>query len=180
VLTHGADGVRSLTLTGPFLSTPRWIQDAELLVAQLPEPVRRTVAAADSTGRYDTPEYAAAMDSFAVRFLQRRRVPDDPACAAVKGNEAIYRYMWGPSEFRSTGTLRDYDRTARLGELRLPVLLVAGEFDEARPATVYEYQRRIPGARVAIIPGAGHAMVVDDPVATTGAVREFLAGAERR
>jgi proline iminopeptidase len=181
VLTRGANnGVRSLVLTGPFLSTPRWIEDARVLVAQLPDTVRRVIARADSSSRYDTPEYTAAMDSFAVRFGSRRRDVVYPECASVRGNRDIYRYMWGPSEFRATGTLRDYDRSARLGELRLPVLLVGGEFDEARPETVREWQRRIPGARVAIIPGAAHSMVVDDPVATTGAVGAFLREVERR
>ena len=178
-LTHPGSGVRSLVLTGPFLSTPRWIADARLLVAQLPDTMRRVIAAADSAGRYDTPAYAAAMDSFSVRFGSRRRV-SYPECAAVKGNTEIYNYMWGPSEFRATGTLRDYDRSARLGELRLPVLLVAGEFDEARAETVNGYARTIPGARVEIIPRAGHAMVADEPEVTTGAVRRFLADVERR
>jgi len=44
--------------------------------------------------------------------------------------------MWGPTEFRATGTLRGYDVTTRLGEFDRPVLLLAGEFDEARPQTV--------------------------------------------
>jgi proline iminopeptidase len=119
------------------------------------------------------------MDSFSVRFGSRRRV-SYPECAGVQGNREIYRYMWGPSEFRATGTLRDYDRSARLGELRLPVLLLAGQFDEAREETVRGYARQIPGARVAIIPGAAHGSVADEPEATTGAVRGFLRDVERR
>lgn len=177
-LTHPDAGVRSLVLTGPFLSTPRWIADADVLVAGLPPDVRRTIAAADSTGRYDTPAYAAAIDTFDLRHGSRRRVRY-AECAEVRGNDDIYRRMWGPSEFRATGTLRDYDRTARLGELRLPVLLVAGEYDSARPETVRDYARRIPNARAVIVPNAGHAMVVDEPAVTVGAVRGFLREVER-
>ena len=40
-------------------------------------------------------------------------------------------------------------------------------------------QRRIPGARVAIIPGAAHGMMNDEPAATVAAVRAFLHDAER-
>jgi proline iminopeptidase len=82
--------------------------------------------------------------------------------------------MWGPSEFRSTGTLRAYDRTARLGELRLPVLLVGGEYDEARPSTLGDFQRRIPGAELVVVPGAAHRMLVDAPAPTLAAIRDFL------
>ncbi|MDF1505756.1 proline iminopeptidase-family hydrolase [Roseisolibacter sp. H3M3-2] len=181
LLTRGSEGVRSVTLAGPLLSTPAWLADARALVAQLGEPERRAIAEAEASGRYDTRAFAAANDSFSVRF-NRRRAPSpaaDADCAGSSGNDRMYRAMWGPSEFSATGTLRDYDRTARLGELRLPVLLMAGEFDEARPATMEAFRARIPGARVAIIPGAAHGMMNDEPAATAAAVRGFLREAER-
>ena len=181
LLTKGSAGVRSVTLAGPLLSTPRWIEDARALVAQLPEPQRRAIAEAEASGRYDTPAFAAANDSFSVRF-NRRRAPSAAAaaeCEGSAGNERMYRAMWGPSEFSATGTLRDYDRTPRLGELRLPVLLMAGEHDEARPSTMEAFRALIPGARVAIIPGAAHGMMNDEPAATAAAVRAFLRDAER-
>ena len=53
--------------------------------------------------------------------------------------------MWGAGEFTATGLLRDYDRTDRLGELKLPVLFLAGRHDEAVPETVADFQRRVPG-----------------------------------
>lgn len=181
LLTRGSAGVRSVTLAGPLLSTPKWIADARALVSALPEPQRRAIAEAEATGRYDTPAFEAANDSFSVRF-NRRRPPSAAAaadCEGSSGNGRMYRAMWGPSEFSATGTLRDYDRSARLGELRLPVLLMAGEFDEARPSTMEEFRRLIPGARVAIIPGAAHGMMNDEPAATVAAVRGFLREVER-
>jgi proline iminopeptidase len=181
LLTKGSAGVRSVTLAGPLLSTPRWIEDARALVAQLPEPQRRAIAEAEAAGRYDTPAFAAANDSFSVRF-NRRRPPSAAAaadCEGSPGNDRMYRAMWGPSEFSATGTLRDYDRSPRLGELRLPVLLMAGEHDEARPSTMEAFRAAIPGARVAIIAGAAHGMMNDEPAATAAAVRAFLRDAER-
>jgi proline iminopeptidase len=147
---------------------------ADTLVATLPKPARRAIAAADSTARYDAPEFVAAVDSFNARYNQRVQRARYPECEGVKGSDAVYRYMWGPSEFRSTGTLRAYDRTARLGELRLPVLLVGGEYDEARPSTLGDFQRRIPGAELVVVPGAAHRMLVDAPAPTLAAIRDFL------
>jgi proline iminopeptidase len=40
VLEKGTDGIVSLTLSSPLLSTPQWIVDANLLRAQLPEDVQ--------------------------------------------------------------------------------------------------------------------------------------------
>jgi pimeloyl-ACP methyl ester carboxylesterase len=45
----------------------------------------------------------------------------------------------------------------RLGELRLPVLLVHGEFDPLVPLqAARQAQARLPDARLEVIPGCGH------------------------
>lgn len=51
----------------------------------------------------------------------------------------------------------------RLGELRLPVTLIAGERDEKFTALARRMAAAIPGARVAIVPGAGHAVHLEAP-----------------
>jgi pimeloyl-ACP methyl ester carboxylesterase len=46
---------------------------------------------------------------------------------------------------------------AALAELRVPVLLVAGEYDVALPPSrAAEYAHLFPGGRLAVQPGAGH------------------------
>jgi pimeloyl-ACP methyl ester carboxylesterase len=46
---------------------------------------------------------------------------------------------------------------AALAELRVPVLLVAGEYDVALPPSrAAEYADLCPGARLVVQPGAGH------------------------
>jgi proline iminopeptidase len=78
----------------------------------------------------------------------------------------------------ATGTLRDYDRTARLSELELPTLFVVGEYDEARPATAREFQALVPGSIVKVISGAAHAVNVDETEAFNEAIAEFLSSVE--
>ena len=90
------------------------------------------------------------------------------------------RYMWGPSEFASTGTLRDHDRLDRLRELNLPTLFLVGEYDEARPETVLKFQALVPGAAVKVIPNAGHLVNVDQTKAFNEVLADFMASAERR
>jgi proline iminopeptidase len=112
--------------------------------------------------------------AFYAQYLTRRGGPDVDNTFAHFGAE-LYGYMWGPSEFTATGTLREYDVTGRLGEVRVPTLFVAGEHDEASPPTARYYQSLIPGAEVAIIPGAAHLTMQDAPDREVEAVREFLA-----
>ncbi|MEJ0057298.1 MAG: hypothetical protein WDN75_17555 [Bacteroidota bacterium] len=40
--------------------------------------------------------------------------------------------MWGSTEFNAIGN-KNFDRVNRLHELKLPVLFIAGRYDEARP-----------------------------------------------
>jgi 2-succinyl-6-hydroxy-2,4-cyclohexadiene-1-carboxylate synthase len=65
----------------------------------------------------------------------------------------------------------------RLGGLRPPALLVAGERDAKFTALAHEMAAAIgPGARVAIIPGAGHAAHLERPAAVAALVEAFLDG----
>jgi proline iminopeptidase len=82
--------------------------------------------------------------------------------------------MWGPSEFTSTGTLRNYDRLEQLKTVSVPVLLFTGEYDEARPTTVQYYQSLIPDATYREIPNAAHSTLNDNKEETLQVVMEFL------
>ena len=92
---------------------------------------------------------------------------------------ALYGYMQGASEFVVTGSLKNYDITPRLGELRMPVLFTGGEFDEASPTTTRWYASLIPGTRAEIIPGSGHLTMHDNPDAYVRVVRTFLDSLDR-
>jgi len=51
----------------------------------------------------------------------------------------------------------------RLGELRMPVLLIAGELDTKYVDIAHRMAERIADARVEIVPGAGHACHLEQP-----------------
>jgi pimeloyl-ACP methyl ester carboxylesterase len=51
----------------------------------------------------------------------------------------------------------------RLGELTIPVTLVVGERDEKFRAIAERMRERLPDARLAVIPGAGHAAQLERP-----------------
>ncbi len=64
----------------------------------------------------------------------------------------------------------------RLGELRPPVLLVAGERDPKFAGIAREMAAAIgPTARVAVVAGAGHAVHLERPAETAALVEEFMA-----
>lgn len=62
----------------------------------------------------------------------------------------------------------------RLPRLRVPSLVVAGEHDRIVPAGHPRAWAALLGAETVTVPGAGHALLVQEPGRTAGAVAEFV------
>lgn len=179
LLTKGRQGVRSVILSSPLISTPRWLADTRRLRLTLPEPVQSALNKCEAVETADDPACVAANDVFEEHFVRgAKALPDVPECEGVTGGDEVYRHMWGAGEFTATGLLRDYDRTDRLGELQLPVLFLAGRHDEAVPATVADFQRRVPAARMHVFENSAHATYRTETAEYVRIVRDFLAEAE--
>jgi proline iminopeptidase len=181
LLTKGQQGVRSVILSSPLISTPRWLADTRRLRTTLPDAVQSALNKCEAVETADDPGCVAANEVFAEHFVRGAKVlPDIPECAGVTGGNAVYRHMWGAGEFTSTGLLRDYDRTDRLGELTLPVLFLAGRHDEAAPETIADFGRRVPGAKVRVLENSAHATYRTETAEFVRIVREFLTEADGR
>lgn len=63
----------------------------------------------------------------------------------------------------------------RLYELAMPVLLIAGELDAKFTAIARQMHERIPNSTLAIIPGAGHAVHLEQPARYAQILGAFLA-----
>jgi len=63
--------------------------------------------------------------------------------------------------------------TARLKEIKLPVLAIAGEADPAAPGTKY-IGENLPGAKLVMLKQAGHIANVEQPEKFNQALRDFL------
>ena len=74
--------------------------------------------------------------------------------------------------------LRDRpDSTPMLGAIGVPALVVAGEDDKIAPADGMRVMAEaIPGAQYAVIPAAGHLAPLEQPLATSRVVADFLDG----
>ncbi|KND55625.1 hypothetical protein BPUN_2300 [Candidatus Paraburkholderia kirkii] len=71
-----------------------------------------------------------------------------------------------------------HDMLPKLGAVRVPTLVVAGECDAATPlAATRELAGAIPGARWVVLPGAPHMMQMESGAALNVALMDFLAGA---
>ncbi|MGD8922365.1 MAG: proline iminopeptidase-family hydrolase [Candidatus Zixiibacteriota bacterium] len=173
------DGVRALVLASPSLDMERWVRDADSLLTTLPDSVQEVITEHEEAGTTDAPEYQQAMMLFYQMYLARKQPwSADIDSSFAQMNPQIYQYMFGPSEFTITGTMRTYNRDDRLGEITVPTLFTAGEFDEARPSTVKYFQSLMPGSKLEIFPGCGHLTMQDDSASYVDSLRKFLRTAD--
>ncbi len=71
--------------------------------------------------------------------------------------------------------IRSLHYTPELPRIAAPALVIAGEKDAGTPVAMSEaIAAAIPGARLAVIPGAAHLSAVEDPQAFNALVRRFL------
>lgn len=65
------------------------------------------------------------------------------------------------------------DSTGRLGTMKVPVLVINGEFDHSLPAGK-KTAGLVPGAEHKVLPGTGHACCIEDPAGFDAVVIDFL------
>lgn len=167
--------VKAIIFSSPLFNTAGWIADADSLIATMHDTIQQTIRYHESIGEYDNPEYKAATELYYAQFVTRNSKPKiDRSEKKLSDGSNVYGYMWGPSEFTSTGTLRDFDRLDELNGIAVPTLLVCGEFDESSPRTVKGYSQMIPKSRFEVIPDAAHSTLNDNPQKMLQIIGDFL------
>jgi proline iminopeptidase len=180
ILTKQPKRVVSLVLSGPLLSTSRWIEDQKTYVSEFPKDIQEIIQKSEDSGDFSSPQYQDAMMMY--YKLHVCRLDPWPDClnrTFEKLNYSVYEYMWGPSEFSVTGTLKNYERIDRLKEITIPVLFTCGRYDEAAPATTKYYQSNVPSSGISIFEDASHEHHLEKPKEYLQVVRDFLHHAER-
>ena len=168
-------GLISLILADPHLSSHLWKKDAKRLIKQLPKNAQQVLKKHNDSKVLNSQQFKNASNEYYNRFVHRLdRTPEAINRARKKCNNDIYTYMWGPTEFATTGTLKNFDVTARLSEITIPVLLICGRFDEATPETTKYYKGLFPNARMKIFENSAHLPHWTDRKDLIKTVRKFL------
>jgi len=171
-------GLVGAILSSPLISTPIWNADGANWIKQLPENTQKILRKHANDTTMESVEYSKAVDEFYARHMCRVGRCSDRGYrqGGPSGNDSMYAAMWGPTDFRGIGTLKDYDLTPRLADISVPTLILCGEFDEAAPASCRKFSKMIGMSRVTIIPDAGHATMAADEELYIQIVRDFLGG----
>ncbi|MHB8695679.1 MAG: proline iminopeptidase-family hydrolase [Solirubrobacteraceae bacterium] len=174
-LTH-PPGLRSLVVANSPASLELWLSEANRLRSLLPLEVQDTLTRHEVAETTDSEEYEQAVMVFYERHLCRIPFPAglQRTFAQLAEDPTVYHTMNGPSEFHVIGTLKGWDITPRLGEVRVPVLVISGEHDEATPTVVRPLVAALPDARWELIQGASHSTHLEQPERFLQLVETFL------
>jgi pimeloyl-ACP methyl ester carboxylesterase len=160
------------------------------LMARWPERVRGLMLM-DTRVTADTPEAARNREALARQVEQSGDVtpvvdsmlPKLLASAAREGHPervaSVLEMMQKTPARAVAGALRGLaarpDRSALLAQIRVPTLVLVGADDVITPpAESQAMAQAIPGARLVVIPDAGHLAPMENPAAVNAAMLEFL------
>jgi L-proline amide hydrolase len=158
-------GLRSLVLADTLSSIPDFVAECRRLLADLPSDVQATIRRHEEAGTTGDPAYVEACMVFYKRHVCRLETwPDEVlrSFQAIDDDPTVYGTMNGPSEFTVIGTIRDWQVTGRLGEIRVPTLIVSGRHDETTPRLQETLRDGIAGSEWVCFEDSSHMPHVEE------------------
>lgn len=167
--------MRSIIFQSPMFSARDWENDGKRLIKKLPAETQKVLKYCHEIGATDSKVYQKAMFDFYLKHVLRDKKKLQKMFEEPSGfNNELYEYMWGPSEFKPTGTLSTYDQVAKLKDIKIPSMIICGEFDEATPVTGRKYSKMISNSKFIEIKGCSHSIVNENKAAILKEVKQFL------
>lgn len=156
------EGIESVILSSTLSSSALWSHEQQRLIAFMPVEEQEAIAEAVRTGNFEAPAYLKANEHYTALHADEITA-DSPECLRRKKRFGLESYIeaWGPNEYTPTGTLKDFDYTARLHEIAQPTLVISGTNDECTPLIAKTMYDAIPHARWELLDGARHMTFID-------------------
>ncbi len=159
--------LKGLIISNMMSSIPAYVSYAENVLMPAMDPkVLAEVKALEAKKDYANPRY---MELLIPNHYQQhiiRMPPDqwpDPVNRAFKHvNQAVYTPMQGPSELGASGKLEKWDRSADLGRIAVPTLVIGAIHDSMDPKHMKWMSEQFPKGRYLECPNGSHMAMYDD------------------
>ena len=120
----------------------------------------------EAEGKTEEPRYMELLvpNHYEQHFLRMPAAQwPDPVNRAFKHlNRAIYVLMQGPSELGASGKLLNWDRSADLGKITVPTLVIGARYDTMDPAHMEMMAGKVQKGRYLFCPNGSHMAMYDD------------------
>ncbi len=134
------DNLKALIVSNMMASIPAYEKyAAEVLGPQMPADVFKEIKAFEAAEDFANPRYAELVEEhYYTQHVLRKPLNEWPEFinrSFAHLNPAIYIYMQGYSEFGVTGnaSLKGWDISKRLKEIKVPTLMIGGKYDTMDP-----------------------------------------------
>jgi len=146
------------------------------LRGELPQDVLDRLSAYESKGAYQDPTYQQLVfDHYYKKHICQIPEWPEPVLRSFNHiNQEVYEYMQGPSEFVPGGVLEGWSVWNRLGELRVPTLMVGAAHDTMNPKEMEEMSTLVENGRYLFCPNGSHLAMWDDQEVFMRGVIEFI------
>ena len=177
IATRRPPGLRSLVICNSPASMQLWSDAANALRHDLPAEVQAALDTHEAAGTLRDPEYLRATEAFYQKHVCRVvPTPRDfqDSVEQMEAEPTVYHTMNGPNEFHVVGSMRTWTVIDRLHAIEAPTLVIAGEHDEATPATWRPFVDLIPDVQSHVFADASHCVHLEHPSLFRCVVSEFL------
>ena len=169
------DALASLILSSTVADMPQLRAELGRLRAALGPETVAMMQRHEAEGRFDHPEYVAAITVLNYRHVCRLADWPAPVLRSVNDwNMEPYGAIQGPNEFLYIGNIRHWSRLDDLHKITVPVLITVGQHDEQTPACALEMKLRLPNAELHVFPNSSHLPFYEDPELYYPVLRRFL------
>jgi proline iminopeptidase len=177
--------LKGLVISNMMASIPAYNEYArKVLMPKMDPAVLAEIQRLEAAKDYQNPRYfELLMPNHYVLHLLRMPVAQwpDPVTRAFKHlNQAIYIPMQGPSELGASGKLERWERTADLGRITMPTLVIGAEHDTMDPAYMKMMAGAVRHGRYLYCPNGSHLAMYDDQQRYMDGVIQFLRDVDAR
>jgi proline iminopeptidase len=180
-LRHGHN-IKGLIISNMMMSIPDYNHYAETVLAKQMDPaVVAEIKAIEARGEYEAPRY---MEILIPNFYHQHvcRLADWPDAvnrSFGRINRSIYVPMQGPSEFRASGLLENWDRKADLPKLAMPTLVIGATHDTMDPEHMRWVSTQVQHGSFLLCPNGSHLAMWDDQQTYVHGLASFLEAVDR-
>jgi proline iminopeptidase len=176
---HHQRHLKGLLISNMMASVPAYnAYAATVLMPAMDQAALAEIKRLEAAGEHEDPRYLELLIAhYYVEHILRMppaQWPDPIRRMFRHLNPKIYVPMQGPSELGLSGKLVRWDRTADLGQIAVPTLVIGSRYDTMDPAHMEAMAGRVQKGRYLFCPNGSHQALYDDQQVYVAGVIQFV------